>query len=250
MNKISSQIENHQFIEEVSKDQIIPIVEKLHQDKDYSLSELEQYSLSVFMWSMRIRDCFEILEHASVYLKYFRNNKQYKEAGIGRSHHINYHYFNYAITVVKIMDVSLILTDKTFRLGNPEKLCRLENIIENSWVQSAGVDKLLKELNSVVEPWREPRNLFIHRGERLKGKSMYILEAYDLAASRGESIPNSSPFAAREWYKEWYKEEISRIDKEFKQTEIPLFNATSNFLLGLLSIYNFWRKTLKQTSGE
>jgi len=241
MNKISLQIENHQFIEEVDKDQI-PIVKKLHQDKDATLSELEQYSLSVFKWAMRIRDCFETLEHAEVYLGSFRTNKRYKEAGIGRSHYINYHYFNYAITVTKVRDIALILTDKTFRLGNPEKLCRLENIIGNSWVRSAGVDKLLKKLDAVVKPWWEPRHLFVHRGGRLNRESLYILEAYDLAARGGESI--GSPHDT----KILYELEVSRILKEFKQTEIPLFNAVSDLLSGLLSIYRSWHKILEQPS--
>lgn len=242
MNSYSSQIEQNQFLKELVKDQI-PTVKKVHQDAAYTFSEFEQYSVSVFKWSMRIRDCFETLEHARVYLEYFRRNKRYEEAGIGRSHHINYHYFNYAITVVKIMDVALILTNKTFRLGNPEKLCRVESISENLWVKSAGVNKLLKELDSIVNQWREPRHLFVHRGETIDRKSMYLLEAHDFLMREGAPIENMSSFT-----RHLYKSEILRISKEFEKTEEPLFNSASKLLSGLLPIYRFWRKTLKEIS--
>jgi len=256
MNKISSQIENHQFIKELSND-LQPTASRKYQEiKDSgqslfqstslvlsSLSELEQYSKSLFIWAMRIRDCFETLEHVGVYLHpSFRINRRYREAGIGLNHYINYHYFNYATTVVRIMDVALILTNTTFRLGNPEKLCRLDYIIENSWVRSTGVDKFLKKLNAIVEPWREPRNLFIHRGKTLNRKSMHMLEAFELLIREDPSIK----FISTSDTKRLYKSELSKIYKEFEKTEQPLFKSTSELLSQLLPIYRFWRRMLQE----
>jgi len=257
MNKISSQVEHHKFIEELARDQQ-PIIEREYQEIKNSgqslfqltpkvlspRSEFEQYSVSVFLSATRIISCFETLEHARVYLENFRTNKRYEEAGIGRSHYINYHYFNYAITVVKIIDVALILTNKTFRLGNPERLCRLENIIENSWVCSTSIDKLLKKLNSIVNGWREPRHLFVHRGKTLNGESMHMLETFELLIREDPSIT----FVSQSDVRHLYKSEISRITKEFERTEPLLFNAISELLSQLLPIYRFWRKTLKETS--
>jgi len=257
MNKFSSQIENHNFVKELVND-LIPTTKKVprgaEEVKKYQaeLSEFEKYSTSVFMWAMRVQGCFATLEHARVFLNYFRTNKRYKEAGIGRSDYINYHYFNYAITVVKIMDIALILTNDTFRLGNPAKLCRLESITENLWVRSTGVDKLLKELNSVVEPWREPRNRFVHRGQTLDisgqrqdSKLLYLLEAYDRFSGLDTSIA-SVPFHL---VKSWYRSVVSEVYKEFDRTEKPLLDATSELLSGLLPIYRFWRKMLPQVTS-
>lgn len=251
MNRFSSQIENHDFVRESSND-VQPILEKVHRDKDYSLSEGERYSASVFKWAGRILECFVTLEHARAYIGHFRTNKWYAEAGIGRSHYINYHYFNYAITTVRIMDVALILTNTIFRLGNPERLCRLDNINENYWVRSAGIDELLKKLNATVEPWREPRNLFVHRGatldisgQRQDSKLLFLLEAYDRFSELDTSIA-SVPFHL---VKSWYRSVVSGIFKEFDQTEKPLLDATSGLLSGLLPIYKSWHKALTQTSN-
>jgi hypothetical protein len=240
--KISSQIEHHQFVEEVVKD-ITLIFKKSNGDKDYILSEFEQYSMSIFKWAMRIRGCFETLEHARAYLSHFRTNKWYKEAGIGRSDYINYHYFNYAVTVVKAVDVALILTDRTFRLGNPERFCRVEAVSENLWVKSAGVNKLLKELDTIVNPWREPRHLFVHRGETIDREPMHLLEAYDFLMEEDALPIEDMPSRA----KYLYQSEVSRISEEFKETEKSLFKAISELFAGLLPIYKFWRKLLEQT---
>ncbi|MBA7691313.1 hypothetical protein ES703_99856 [subsurface metagenome] len=242
MNSFSSQMEHHQFIREIVDKQVRPLVDKLHHDDSYSLSELEEYSKALFKWTMAIRACFETLEHARAYLGHFRSYKWYKEAGIGRSHYINYHYYNYAITVVKIMDIALILTDRTFRLGNPAKLCRLENIVENSWVRYRGIDKSLKKLESIVKSWREPRNLFVHRGETRDSRLLNLLGAWDTIIMSGELVPS----ILRSVTRRWYSKEVSEIFKEFEQTETPLFEATSDLLSQLLPIYRFWHDILKQ----
>jgi len=250
MNKFSSQVENHNFYKMVMEDWQ-PVIKKVHQNKDYIPSENERYSLSVFEWAMKIKDCFETLEHARVFLNYFRINKWYKQAGIGRSDYINYHYFNYAITVIRIMDVALILANDTFRLGNPPRLCRIENIIENSWVCSTGIDELLKKLNSIVEPWRKPRNLFVHRGDKLDisgqrqdSDLLFLLEAQDLFSEQNKLIADTSPADI----KRWYKSVVSGIFGEFDQTERPLLDVTSELFSELLPIYRFWYEMLTETS--
>lgn len=163
MNNYSLKILSHEFTEENRKD-ALPYMMELIGEKSYSPSELEKYSFSVMGWIQRLRNCFKDLEHTRVYMSHFRSNKWYREAEIVQGNYINYHYVKYAITVVTIMDVSLILTNDTFRLGNPERLCHTDNIIRNSWVISSNVHNALNKLSRIVEPWREPRNLFIHRG--------------------------------------------------------------------------------------
>lgn len=245
MNDYSLKILNHEFAEELRKD-AIPYMGELLGGKPYSPSELEKYSFSVMGWVHKISNCFKALGYTRVYIRHFRANKWYKEAGIVQSNYINYHYIKYAITVVTIMELSLILTSDTLRLGNPEKLCYFDNIIKNSWVISSNVDKLLNKLWSIVEPWREPRNLFVHRGWELYRDVLTVLEGYELLHEKGELSKMVSSYRI----KLLYKSELSKIFKEFDQVEVSLFNATNELLSGLLPIYKFWYKTLRETSGE
>ncbi len=236
MNDYSLKILQHEFTEEYMKD-ALPYMKELLGGKSYSPS--------VMGWVQRIRNCFKALEHARVYINHFTTNKWYKEAGIVQSNYINYHYIKYAITVVTIMDVCLILTNDTLRLGNPERLCYFDNIIKNSRVISSDVDKSLNKLLRIVEPWREPRNLFVHRGWEIYRDVLTALEEYELSYEKGVLTKMISSYRVRFLY----KSELSKIFKEFDQVEVPLFNATNELLSRLLPIYKFWRKTLREASS-
>ena len=174
-------------------------------------------------------------------MSHFRSNKWYREAGIVQGNYINYHYIKYAITVVTIMDVSLILTNDTFRLGNPERLCYLDNIIRNSWVISSNVDKALNKLTKIVEPWREPRNLFIHRGWEIYRENLTALGMYELLKEKGKL----DKMVSSRRVKTLYKSELAEIFKEFDQVETPLFDAVTELLSRLLPIYKSWREKLQ-----
>jgi hypothetical protein len=240
MNDYSSGILNHEFAEENLED-VRTYMEKLLRGEPYSPSELEKYSFSLMKQKQRIRYCFESLEHTRVYMRHFRSNKWYREAGIVQGNYINYHYTKYAITVVTIVDVCLILTNDTFRLGNPERLCSLENITKNSWVTSSKVDKSLNKLSKIVEPWREPRNLFIHRGERLWRDRLIALEELELSQEKGKLKHNIPP----QKVKSLYQSELSEIFRKFDQVETPLFDAVIELLSKLLPVYISWRKKLQ-----
>jgi len=243
MNAYPSELLNHEFSEENRKDAFNYMMAIL-KGEPYSPSELEKYSLSVMGWTHRIRNSFKSLEHTKVYMRHFRSNKWYREAEIVRGNYINYHYIKYAITVVTIMDICLILTNDTFRLGNPERFCYLDTIMRNSWVISSKVDKALNKLSKIVEPWREPRNLFIHRGWEIYREKLTALEGYELSLEKGildEKIPLRK-------IKTLYAAELSEIFKEFEQVEKPLLEAVTELLSELLPIYKSWRKKLQTSS--
>ena len=240
MNDYSSKILDHELAKENRKDALSYMMGLLG-EKSYSPSELEKYSFSVMGWMQRLRNCFKDLEHTRVYMSHFRSNKWYREAGIVQSNYINYHYVKYAITVVTIMDVSLILTNDTFRLGNPERLCYPDNIIRNSWVISSNVHNTLNKLSRIVEPWREPRNLFIHRGWEIYREVLTALEGLELMQEKGMLDTNVPSHRI----KFLYKSELSKIYKEFDKVEPPLFDAVIELLSRLLPIYKSWREKLQ-----
>ena len=260
MTKISSQLKNHKLMEKLLQD-LMPLIKEvspaeLIYSSEFATGKLterqpsafESYSGSVFSSIMKIQGTFEFLEHARVYLSRFRTNKQYEKAGIRPIHYINYHYFNSTINIVKIMDCALILTNNVFWLGNPEELCRLKNISENSWVRSVGVDKFLKELDSLVKPWRQPRNLFIHRGKTLiKGEELLIdLDMFDFAAERHLSIENATQSNTKLLQK-W---RISEICSKLEREETKLYDTIDKLFSALLPIYSSHSEKLRVSSTE
>jgi hypothetical protein len=242
MANYSSIIFKNKFAEE-NREDTLPYLTELLEGKSYSPSELERYSFSVMGWIQRIRDSCTALEHTRVYLRHFRSNKWYREAEIVQGNYINYHYTKYAITVITIMDVCLILTNDTFRLGNPERQCNLDKITRNSLVISSNVSKILNKLNRIVEPWRKPRNLFVHRGWNIYREKLTALEEYELLYLHEKTGPERKISSQK--VKSLYQSELLKIFNEFDEVEPPLFNAVIELLSKLLPIYISWREKLK-----
>jgi hypothetical protein len=208
------------------------------------LSELEQYLISVFRWTARLADSFRRLEHVRAYLAHFRILKQYNETGIKRMDYIKYHYSNHAVILLGIFDLALILTNSVFRLGIPERQCRPEIVIENSWVRRRGIDKSLRELNSAVEHLREPRNVFIHRGYPRDTEDLSCLTGVEIFLKADNSSTIMSPSRVRPAYERVFKQERLRILDELDKQEEPVFNISMELLTGLHPVYKGWKKSL------
>jgi hypothetical protein len=246
MEKYNEQMLSHPFFTEVFSDSGSVISRILDPQLNSSTrSEQEWYFSSVFFYLSNFCGSFVRLEHTRAFLGHLRLLKQYRETGITRSTYIEYHRSNHAVTLVGIFDIALILTSKVFRLGLPERQCRSEIITQNSWVRSREVDRILQELNSAVEPLREPRNLFIHRGILQVDEFLTALGAYDLLEGKGmvgkggplETIDRSKTEFA-------YEQKLSVILDELRRQEEPVFNTSMSLLTRLHLVYKDWKQKI------
>ncbi len=233
MDKYADKIFEHSFGAEVhSSLRKIPNLER----REWSeLSDAEQYVIDVFMWTARLADSFNRLEHIRAYLAHRRILKQHRESGINRANYIRYHYSNHAATLLGIFDIALILTNNVFRLGLPERQCRSEIITQNCWVRSKGIDKILKKFDSAVEPLRESRHLYLHRGYPRDSEPLWYLRGMELS-SRADS---SSRIVLARLAERTCRAEVSRILNEITRQEETVFNAASELLTSLHPVYKF-----------
>lgn len=249
MPKYSEQISRHPFVAEISDDlqlvneRLSPKMptspEEFLHGRPSALSECEDYVVSVFLRTGRLADSFERLEHIRAYLAYFKLLKQYKEIGINRTDYIRYHYSNHAATLLGTFDIALILTNNVFRLGLPERQCRSEIITQNCWVRSKGIDKILRELDSAVEPLREPRHMYIHRAYPRDSETLWYLRGFEMLSSIDSTleVDSSLKIICLSEVRTMYKAEILRILDELSGQEEPVFNAATKLLTGLHPVY-------------
>ncbi len=254
MEKYSEQILNHPFAKECFDD-IVHLAKTSDTPRNFSefsqsfhsgkLSGPDQYFYPVFSYIVRIRDCFERLDHIRIFISHPIILKKYREGGINQTNYIQYHYSNWAVTFVGIFDITLHLTNNVFRLGIPEKRCHPQLIIQNSWVRSRGIDKILQNLNSRVEPFREPRNLFIHRGISQMDDLLTTLGAYDLLNERG-MVENDTMLKIinHSKVKLAYREKISEILNKLIKQEEAVFNTSMELLTSLHPVYKFWKEKI------
>lgn len=242
MTNYTSIILSCAFAEENRKD-ALPYMERLIEEKPYSPSDLEKYSFSIMGEIHRTATSFTALDHTRVYIRCFRTNKLFREAGIVKGNYINYHYIKYAVTILTILDICLILTNDTFRLGIPERLCSLGRVTKNSSVVASNISETLNKISALVEPWREPRNFFVHRGWQIYRDRLTALEEYELMREKG-MLERKIP----EWkIKSAYQSELSVIFKEFDEIEIPLFGSVNELLSGLFPVYLSQRAKLQKS---
>jgi hypothetical protein len=125
--------------------------------------EYEFYDDDVFSKAGALIDCVDRLEQSEALID-AAGKAPWDGGGVDRHTWIEYHYSYYVVTVVSLVDIALILTNAVFRLGLRERDCRQGLIAENWWVARTPVKEALNNLANLIQPYREGRNLHVHRG--------------------------------------------------------------------------------------
>jgi hypothetical protein len=126
--------------------------------------EYEYYDYDVFTKLSSVTSATERLEQSQIFIRTFPKPRSYEKLRINQYTWIEYHYSNYIITLVGLFDIALTLTNSVFRLGNRERDCKADLISMNSWVVKTPVKQAIKDLDDLIKPHRESRNLHVHRG--------------------------------------------------------------------------------------
>ncbi len=113
---------------------------------------------------MNLTSTIERLEEIPFYLVRFPNSPTFKKQGITLHKWVHYHYSNYLINAVTIYDTALLLTNVVFMLGLSPKSCSEETVARNRKVQGTKVKPAIDKLKEITKNYREPRNLYVHRG--------------------------------------------------------------------------------------
>ena len=147
---------------------------------NYPLPEHQYYDVSVFYAITAILDAVETLEHIQKYLDFFPRPKTLEKQWINQNRWIQYHYSYYLITYIGVLDMSLILVNRVYRLGLDEKYCKANRIKSNKWIKTSKVKKSINDIEQLVQPHKHARNLHVHRGELPNISDIIESESYDV----------------------------------------------------------------------
>jgi hypothetical protein len=152
---------------------------KIRSTDDHKLWEYEWYDHAVFSYVSAMISAIENLERSQHFIRSFPQPRSYEKKGVRQHDWIEYHYSHYLITLVSVFDIALTLANTIFRLGNRERDCKKDLITKNSWVSRTPVASALDELDPLIKPYREGRNLHVHRGRVPKISSAMNSEYLD-----------------------------------------------------------------------
>ena len=136
---------------------------EVRSEEDAALFEYEFYDDDVFRNAGAAVEAEERLEQSQRLIE-AASNRSWDGAGLDRHTWIEYHYSYYVVTLVSLADIALVLTNSVFRLGNRERDCRADLITRNWWVAQTPAKQALDDLAGLILPYREGRNLHVHRG--------------------------------------------------------------------------------------
>ena len=158
-------LENLAPLLEEAKGGLLALGEKgeVRSEGDATLLEYEFYDDDVFRNAFAAVEGVERLEQSQRLIE-AAGRSSWDGAGLDRHTWIEYHYSYYVVTFVSLGDIALVLTNSVFRLGNRERDCRPDLITRNWWVASTPAKAALEELAGVIRPYKEGRNLHVHRG--------------------------------------------------------------------------------------
>lgn len=210
------------------------------------LLEYEWYDLDVFTHLSAIVSGIERLKYSQNYIRTFPRPRSYEKEGINQHTWIEYHYSYYVITLVSLSDIALILTNSVFRLGNRERDCKADFIKKNTWVKDTPVKQALEDLDQLIKPHREGRNLHVHRGQvqdiasLMESKELDMLKLFSFVQMHAE------PIIDREIINWAYRGQVKKISGRLQEEREKIQDATWKLFDALLPVYQEEATELKE----
>ena len=122
------------------------------------------YASRVLQKIASVTGIMERLEVCRVFVARARPEMICPEDGVGYHTWLDYHFAHFVVLMIGAYDVALLLVNEVLRLGNQERNCKSWIITTNCFVRDTEVANRLESLGKVVEPYRQLRNCYVHRG--------------------------------------------------------------------------------------
>jgi hypothetical protein len=150
---------------EEAKFGLVALAEKseVRREGDATLLEYEFYDDDVFRNAGAAVEALDRLGQSQRLIE-AASKGSWEGSGLDRHMWIEYHYSYYIVTFVSVADIALVLTNSAFRLGNRERDCKPDTITRNWWVAQTPAKAALEDLAKLIQPYKEGRNLHVHRG--------------------------------------------------------------------------------------
>lgn len=199
------------------------------------------YDSDVFQAASALHEDLMRLEDVRHFLRLMPTTKKFAELKMSEQRWVDYHFSYHMILLSSVLDLSLLLTNVVFRLGNPERLCTLDNIKNNKYVANTAVRKAIDNLERMVKPHKEKRNLFVHRGKRPDPSQASGSDSYDMLTFIGSTnslaAKVSEPFADPKFINRAFRSEIGLLISALEKDTLEVTKAVGPLFDSLLPFY-------------
>ena len=131
-----------------------------------SLEQQREYNS--YYWCSRLVSIFDRLEWIRAMTSRSVHRRKNERKDVLLEEWIMYNYEHYTVVYQTILEVALLLTNEVFGLGNPYKKCSYSTVCDNTRIKGTSVHSILEKLKDTTDKHRGRKNLWVHRGERIR----------------------------------------------------------------------------------
>jgi hypothetical protein len=207
-------------------------------------TSIEIYDIAVFKSAAAVTSTIDRLRQNIKYLENYPGDIANNDSVHTQYDWVQYHYSFFLANFVSIPDLLLITINSIFNLGNPQRNCKRHIILKNAWVKETNIPQKMDEVESIVKPYRESRNILIHQGkmpdmpQNSEGSILHYLSFYNIPIKVKNDFM-SSDLLTKAWEHELPKikyfllSKVGRIDEAVRS----MFEALLPYYLAVREKY-------------
>lgn len=196
------------------------------------------YDRDVFQAASAVHEALVRVEDVRHFLRLMPSAEEFTGLKMSEKRWVDYHFSYHPILLFSVLDLSLLLTNVVLRLGNPERLCKLDNIQNNKYVANTAVKTAIDSLERAVKPHKDRRNLFVHRGKRPDPSHASNSDSYGMLAFIGDANSIASePFADPKFINQAFRYELDPLISSMEEDTRKMTTAAFALFDSLLPLY-------------
>ena len=127
-----------------------------------------QHQYNSYYWCNRLVSIFDRLTWIRSMTSRSVYGRKNEDRSVLLEEWIVYNYEHYTVVYQAILEVALLLTNEIFCLGNPYRKCSYSTVCDNTRINGTSVHRILGKLKNTTDKHHGRKNLWVHRGERLR----------------------------------------------------------------------------------
>lgn len=206
----------------------------------------ESYHVGVLWYGISLSNIPKWITVCEAFLGKIPSSSYLTRVGLSRQDYILSRYQVHAVLMVAGYDLALSLCNSVFNLDDPTVQVREQSLLNNEWVQRAGISYELKRLGNLVKRHRETGYGILSQTEKREigvlNEVLFLDSTVNLwlAAER----PISLRAAKRRFLHQTFRLEVSKLVSDIESERGNLIKSVRKLLDKLLPIYDKWTQVI------
>ncbi|MBI3135376.1 MAG: hypothetical protein HYZ14_11935 [Bacteroidetes bacterium] len=235
-----------QFLDKIVNDHVFPALKDNAKNIgnkpiswEIAVTKKDQFVLRLYPHFQTLTNSIEYTKSILKYMEIEQVPKEYTSNGIEDKEYYKYHFENFQVRCVTLMDLTAHYINQSLNLGYPDRNCKLEFIAENENIKGTPLGVAIKKLTNDYSELKHERNVIVHKVSKAS-KDFLIIGTVDYIINWNSFLtePRTSTLKSKK------ELAISKIIAEMNDVIDKLEGDISNVILhtipGTLQVIRFF----------